>query len=117
MSPARLWPYRSMPTTRWCVAKGCPGNRTRFACRPLQGTEQNPSCPPIQEPTPTHADNPPCFPKELAQHRVPDQRVLDPSSVVQIAEDLNITALDNSPPLRDAARGGRPVRAFSLMNG
>ncbi len=42
----------------WCVAKGCPGNRTRFASRPLTGTEQDPSCPPPQETHPNHADKP-----------------------------------------------------------
>jgi hypothetical protein len=92
-----------MPTTRlWCVAKGCPGNRTRFASRPLEGTEQDPPCPPTQEPTPTHTDNPTRISRNPGDTGFLVLRVSDPFTPVDVAKTRVKPPLDNTRPLRDA---------------
>ena len=95
-----------MPTTRlWCVAKRCPGNRTRFASRPLEGTEQDPPCPPTQEPTPTHTDNPTRLLQELSDTGFLIARVPDPFTRQRHHENPDKTALDNTPPAQGCRSG------------
>jgi hypothetical protein len=93
-----------MPTTQlWCVAKGCPGNRTRFASRPPKGPEPDPSCPTTQEPTPTNNDNP--IRPGASDTGSGFNASQDHSPTVNNAKTLP------NPPLTTQTRSGMPIQS------